>query len=73
MAISQSPTIYYYCPTNPSNFLALFANTKNLPLVISISYGWIESDFIYVGNSELEAFNIQAIKLSTMGVTIIRI
>ena len=67
MAISQSPTIYYYSEDYFSVFLLGVSNTKPLPLVVSISYG---IDEFYVPDSELDAFNFQAIKLGLMGVTI---
>ena len=67
MAISQSPTIYYYSEDYFSVFLLGVSNTKPLPLVVSISYG---IDEYYVPVSELDAFNFQAIKLGLMGVTI---
>ena len=69
MAISQSPTTYYYTDLiYASEFLMLVANSESPPLVISISYGLRES---YRSYSELDAFNVQAIKLSAMGVTIV--
>ena len=67
--ISQSPTTYYYVEDwSFSDFLMLVANTTNPPLVISFSYGFAEN---YTSNSDLDAFNDQAIKLSAMGVTIV--
>ena len=67
MAISQSPTIYYYTNDYFSTFLLGVSNLKLLPLVVSISYG---IDEYFVPYSELDAFNFQAIKLGLMGVTI---
>ena len=68
MAISQSPTTYYYTDLYYySDFLMLLANTKNPPLVISFSYTWSYS----LSPSEHDAFNVQAIKLSAMGVTLV--
>ena len=69
MAISQSPTTYLYVNYNyDSDFLMSLANTTNPPLVISYSYGYPEHE---VMASEHDAFNVQAIKLSAMGVTIV--
>ena len=69
-AISQSPTTNYYMPDASifADFLTELANTINPPLVVSISYNRYESG---TDISELEAFNVQAIKLSAMGVTIV--
>jgi tripeptidyl-peptidase-1 len=69
MAISKSPSIYYY--TDLSGFgvwLEEVANLVNPPLVLSISWGSYET-----GTSDAEAFNfnVQAMKLGVMGVTIL--
>ena len=69
MAVSQSPTTYYYTSLGlTSAWLVEIASLVNPPLVISISYGIEEH---YVDPGEMDAFNIQAIKLSVMGVTIV--
>ena len=70
MAISQnSPTTNWYSNSNSfSSWLVTVANFANPPRVLSISYGADESD---VSRSEFDAFNLQAIKLGVMGVTII--
>ena len=68
-AISQSPTIYYYTDLGlTSTWLVEVANLVSPPLVMSISYGIEE---YYLDSNEMDAFNIQAIKLSAMGVTIV--
>jgi Pro-kumamolisin, activation domain len=70
MAVCQkSPTTHWYTDENSfANWLLAVANNANPPLVISISYGASEEA---VTTSELNAFNIQAIKLGAMGVTIL--
>ena len=68
MGISQiSPTTYWYSDLSFGDWLYTVANTKNPPLVISISYG---QDEAYTSSSELDLFNNQAIKLGAMGVSI---
>lgn len=70
MAVSQvSPTTHWYTDLNNfSTWLSSIANTTNPPLVISISYGANEDT---VSQSEFDAFNVQAIKLNSMGITIV--
>lgn len=70
MAISQGiPTTNWYTDLeNFSGWLLAVANTVKPPAVISISYGANEK---FVSASEFDAFNLQAIKLGLMGVTII--
>lgn len=69
MSTSQkSPTTYWYTDNGFVDWLTTIANTPNPPLVLSISYGSIEA---YNGDSFKVAFSLQAIKLGTMGVTIV--
>ena len=70
MAISQrSPTTNWYTDSNSfANWLFLVANFVNPPLVLSISYGAPENT---VSKSEFDAFNVQAIKLNAMGISIV--
>jgi tripeptidyl-peptidase I len=70
MAISQSPTTYYYYDNIDSfaSFLSVVLDSASPPLVISISYG---ADEIGVSSSEMNYFNVQAMKLGLMGVTIV--
>ena len=70
MAVSQvSPTTHWYTDLNNfSSWLSSIANTANPPLVLSISYGANEDT---VSKSEFDAFNVQAIKLNSMGITIV--
>lgn len=70
MGISQySPTIHWYVDSSSfANWLLLVANNVNPPLVLSISYGAPEST---VSASEFDAFNLQAIKLGAMGISIV--
>ena len=68
MAISQSPTTYFYVDYDSWWLLIFLALRANPPLVISISYGIEE---YYVSPSVLNLFNILIIKLSAMGVTIV--
>jgi tripeptidyl-peptidase I len=64
-----SPTTFWYTDfTSFSSWLVEVADVMNPPLVLSISYGIEES---YVTIAEHRAFNIQAIKLGVMGVTIV--
>jgi tripeptidyl-peptidase I len=69
MAISQgSPTTHWYTDLNSfAAWLLTVASYADPPRVISISYGASEST---VTKSEFDAFNVQAIKLGLMGVTI---
>ena len=70
MAISQgTPTTNWYTDLDDfSGWLLAVANTAKPPAVISISYGANEK---FVSASEFEAFNLQAVKLGLMGVTIL--
>ena len=64
-----SPTTFWYTDfTSFSSWLVEVADVENPPLVLSISYGVEEG---YVTIAEHSAFNIQAIKLGAMGVTIV--
>ena len=63
-----SPTIFWYSDLDFSAWLVTVSETPSPPLVISISYGAEEAT---VSNSELSAFNTQAIKLGVMGVTLV--
>jgi tripeptidyl-peptidase-1 len=63
-----SPTTSWYSDSDFTNFLVEVANTANLPLVFSISYGFDEGS---AGSSYLNAFNTQAMKLGIRGVTIV--
>ena len=70
MSISQgTPTMNLYTDLdNFSGWLLAVANLVNPPLVVSISYGASEAS---ITASEFDAFNLQAIKLGLMGVTIL--
>ena len=70
MAVSEySPTTHWYTDKNSfADWLLEVANTVNPPLVISISYGAGEDT---VTSGEFDAFNLQAIKLGLMGITIL--
>ena len=69
MAISQSPTTFmYYEYSTWSSWLTLVASMRNPPLVVSISYS---SDEKLVGLADMQAFDVQAIKLGVMGVTLV--
>ena len=70
MSISQgTPTMNLYTDLNNfSGWLLAVANLVNPPLVVSISYGASEAS---ITASEFDAFNLQAIKLGLMGVTIL--
>lgn len=70
MATSEkSPTTHWYTDKNSfADWLLDVANEVNPPLVISISYGAGEDT---VTSGEFNAFNVQAIKLGLMGITII--
>lgn len=58
----------YIDSDNFSGWLLAVANLVNPPLVVSISYGASEAS---ITASEFDAFNLQAIKLGLMGVTIL--
>jgi tripeptidyl-peptidase-1 len=63
-----SPTTFWYTENDFGTWLSDVANTASPPLVMSISYG---SEEQYNSVSILDAFSTQAIKLSSMGVTIV--
>ena len=63
-----SPTTYWYSNLSFSDWLVSVSNTAHPPLVLSISYATDESS---TSKAELNAFTTAAIKLSTMGVTIV--
>lgn len=63
-----SPTTFWYSDLDFSAWLVSVSGTPNPPLVISMSYGAEEAT---VSNSELNAFNTEAIKLGAMGVTLV--
>jgi subtilase family serine protease len=68
MAMSQSPTTYWYSDDNNfSDWLISVSNDPSPPLVLSISYGAPEYEIQF---SELDAFNFEAQKLGLQGVTI---
>ena len=69
MAASQvSPTTLWYFPGDFTDWLIAVANTPNPPLVLSISYGSQEA---LVTSGDHDAFDLQAMKLGVMGVTIV--
>lgn len=70
MAVCQaSTTIHWYTDMNSfADWLVAVANKVDPPLVISISYGATEDT---VSRSEFDAFNVQAMKLGAMGITIV--
>ena len=70
MAICQgsATTNWYTDMTNISDWLLAIANIENPPMVISLTYGITENR---VSASEFDAFNLQAIKLGLLGVTIL--
>lgn len=70
LAVSpDSPTTFWYSDLEGfSSWLVEVASSSDPPLVININY-FVEEP--YVSGSELDAFNIQAIKLGAMGVTIV--
>jgi tripeptidyl-peptidase I len=63
-----SPTTLWYFPGDFTDWLIAVANTPNPPLVLSISYGSQEA---LVTSGDHDAFDIQAMKLGVMGVTIV--
>ena len=64
-----APTEHWYTEENSfSNWLLLVANNPKPPLVFSISYGASEET---ITASEFDAFNLQAIKLGIMGITVV--
>ena len=68
MAVSQGPTTFFHTDHGLTvEWLNEMVDMKNPPLVISVSYG---IDELFVSIAETIAFNIQAIKLCAMGVTI---
>ena len=69
MAMSPaSPTTAWYTSDSFSGWLQAVANTVDPPKVLSISYGALEKDFT---EADKNRFNLMAIKLGTMGVTIL--
>ena len=71
MAMSPvSPTTFWYSDYNSgfSGWLVSIANMVSPPMVFSISYGIEETR---ITDSELDAFDKQAVKLGAMGVTLV--
>ena len=69
MAISTSPTTHYYSDVSLTSYwLIIVSSAINVPKVISISYGTLEKHIL---QSEMNAFNTEAIKLGVMGTTIV--
>lgn len=65
----NAPTSHLYTDSNSfANWLLTVGNMAKPPLVLSISYGATEDT---VTASEFDAFNVQAIKLGMMGITIV--
>ena len=64
----NSPTTFWYTDDGFHGFLSEVANSANPPKVISISYGTFEP---YVTASIHDSFTTWAIKLGTMGTTIV--
>ena len=68
-AISQSPTsVMYFEYSTWSSWLTVVASMPSPPLVLSISYS---SDEALVGVADMDAFDVQAMKLGVMGVTLV--
>ena len=68
MAASQkSPTTHWYTDAGFNAWLVAVSNTPKPPLVLSISYG---SEEKYISKSLHDAFDVVALKLSVIGVTI---
>ena len=63
-----SPTTFWYADGWFTPWLITVANSINPPKVLSISYAGLEST---LSASMFDAFTVQAIKLGTMGVTIL--
>ena len=63
----RSPTTFWHFNGNFDEFLQQVANLEKPPLVITISYG---QDELSVATYTKIQFNVQAIKLGAMGVTI---
>ena len=63
-----SPTTFWYDDSWYTNWLITVANSVNPPKVLSISYDTPETG---LPASYFDAFNVQAIKMGTMGVTIV--
>ena len=63
-----SPTTFWYADGWFTPWLITVANSINPPKVLSISYGGWEST---LSTSMFDAFTVQAIKLGTMGVTLV--
>ena len=63
-----SPTLFHCTNAHFSDWLVMMATIDSLPLVISLA---IDIPETYLSKAELDAFNILAIKLTCMGITII--
>eukprot|EP01039_Chlorochromonas_danica_P011479 gene11479-12844_t len=69
MAVAQQvPTTYYYTTLSWAKFLLQVASMSNPPDVISMSYS---SDEAFISTSTKSNFETEAIKLGTMGVTLV--
>ena len=67
-ASPKSPTTFWYSDGWFDGFLSEVANSANPPKVISMSYGTLEP---FVASSFHDSFTTWAIKLGTMGTTIV--
>jgi len=70
MAIAQNipTTVFYDQSADFVTWIELMANYSNPPLVMSISYATMEG---YMDPTELDQWNIEAIKLGVQGVTLV--
>ena len=69
IAISNSPTTYYYTSLNSMGmWLQSFVNSINPPLIVSMSYTRDEN---YVSKGEFNLFQVNAIKLGALGLTLL--
>jgi tripeptidyl-peptidase I len=69
IAISNSPTTYYYTSLDSmAMWLQSFVNSINPPLIVSMSYTRDEN---YISKGEFNLFQVNAIKLGVLGLTLL--
>jgi tripeptidyl-peptidase I len=69
IAISNSPTTYYYTSLDSmAMWLQSFVNSINPPLIVSMSYTRDEN---YISKGEFNLFQVNAIKLGALGLTLL--
>ena len=64
----ESPTLYWHCNEGMYQFFETLLNTADVPLVVSMSYGAVESLYPKFYSEE---FTVWAIKMGVRGITVL--